>query len=269
MSKYDFKKVLREVQLIIGRYSPEILTGIGISGMFAAGILAVKATPKALRNIDDKRMKKADEDEKFIYGDRENSKLTKKEIITVTWKCYVPAALTSAMSTACLLGANSINTKRNAALATAYKLSETALTEYRQKVVETVGEKKEQAVRDSIAKDKVDKQQPTNESIIITGKGDILCLDSISGQYFKGDIDKMQRSVNNLNRKMLDEMYISLNDFYYEIGMRNTKLGDELGWNINNGFIELDLSSQLTEDRTPCLVIDYKLTPKYDYSNLH
>ena len=64
---------------------------------------------------------------------------------------------------------------------------------------------------------------------------------------------------------MLDEGYISLNDFYYEIALPETKLGDELGWHIDNGLVDLRFSSQLAEDGTPCLVIDYQIAPKYDY----
>ena len=59
-----------------------------------------------------------------------------------------------------------------------------------------------------------------------------------------------------------------LNDFYYEIGLDNIKLGDELGWNIDDGYIDLSFSSQLASDGTPCLVIDYKIAPRYDFRNL-
>lgn len=61
-------------------------------------------------------------------------------------------------------------------------------------------------------------------------------------------------------------MYVSLNDFYYKIGLDNTKIGDDLGWNIENGLIELHFSSQLAADGTPCLVMDYQVAPKYDYN---
>ena len=71
--------------------------------------------------------------------------------------------------------------------------------------------------------------------------------------------------MNKLNRDMLDEMFISLNDFYYEIGLSNTKLGDDLGWNVSEGLIDLKFSSQLTDDGTPCVVMDYSIAPKYDY----
>ena len=65
---------------------------------------------------------------------------------------------------------------------------------------------------------------------------------------------------------MRDEMYISLNEFYYEIGLNPISIGDDLGWNIDHGYIELSFSSQLTDDGNPCLVIDYQVTPRYEYN---
>ena len=67
---------------------------------------------------------------------------------------------------------------------------------------------------------------------------------------------------------MLGDMYVSLNDFYYELGLKGTDLGDQLGWNINRGFIDLRFSTQLSEDDTPCLVIDYAVPPRYDYQSM-
>jgi hypothetical protein len=60
-------------------------------------------------------------------------------------------------------------------------------------------------------------------------------------------------------------MYVSLNDFYYEIGLRSTAMGDDLGWNIDKGLIELGFSTQLSEDGSPCLVVDYQVAPMYNY----
>lgn len=77
----------------------------------------------------------------------------------------------------------------------------------------------------------------------------------------------MKKAENELNRRMRDEMYISLNDFYYEIGLNRTSIGDELGWNIDNGYIDLSFSSQLADDGTPCLVIEYCVEPRYDFRN--
>jgi predicted metal-dependent phosphotriesterase family hydrolase len=168
----------------------------------------------------------------------------------------------------CIIGASSVNTRRNAALATAYSLSESAFKEYREKVVENIGDKKEQTIKDAIAKEKIEKNPVQNTEVILTGKGETLCYDVVSGRYFKSDIDRLKKAENKLNRQMRDEMYISLNDFYYEIGLDNIKVGDNLGWNIDDGYIDLRFSSQLATDGTPCLVIDYGYGPRYDFRNL-
>lgn len=60
---------------------------------------------------------------------------------------------------------------------------------------------------------------------------------------------------------LYDKKYID-----YEIALPETKLGDELGWHVDNGLVDLRFSSQLAEDGTPCLVIDYQIAPKYDYT---
>lgn len=169
------------------------------------------------------------------------------------------------MSVACLIYASAENTKRNAVLATAYALSESALKEYRGKVIETVGEKKEQTIKDSIAKDKVDSNPVRHQEIIITQKGNTLCYDVISGRYFKSDINLLKKAENQLNRQLINDMYISLNDFYYEIGLDDIQLGEYLGWEINDGYIDICFSSQLASDGTPCLVLDYRVAPKYNY----
>ena len=90
----------------------------------------------------------------------------------------------------------------------------------------------------------------------------------ISGRYFKSDIETIKKAVNELNRRMLLDMYISLSEFYDEIGLEHIALSDELGWNIDDGLMEIDFSSQLADDGTPCVVIDYHLAPKYDFNKL-
>ena len=260
--KPNLSRIARDVRTVVSKHSPEILTGIGIAGMITTTVMAVRATPKALELIDEGKLERADNDENFIY---DSTPLPVKDVIKLTWRCYIPAAVTGCLSVSCLIGASSVNVRRNAALATAYTLSETALKEYRGKVVEVIGDKKEQAVRDAVAKDKIDQNPVTSREIIVTEKGNTLCYDVASGRYFKSDIDKLKKIENELNRQMRDDMYISLNEFYYEIGLNPTSIGDDLGWSIDNGYIDLNFSSQLTDDGTPCLVIDYQVAPKYDY----
>jgi hypothetical protein len=64
---------------------------------------------------------------------------------------------------------------------------------------------------------------------------------------------------------MRNEMTISLNEFYYEVGLEGVDAGDKLGWSIDTGYIELEYSSQLASDGTPCLVVSFYKPPRYDF----
>ena len=256
MGKVNLSSILKGVRSTMVQHSPEILTGIGIAGMIATTVMAVRATPKAIKLIE----------EKAYENDALACELTIQDKVKSCWKCYIPSVVTGISSVACLIGASSVNARRNAALAAAYTISDSALREYREKVVETIGEKKEQALKESIAKDKVDKDPVTTREVIITEKGNTLCYDGIFGRYFKSDIETIKRAVNKINRTIVTDMYVPLNDFYDEIGLSPTKIGYDLGWNIDDGEIDVEFSSQLADDGTPCLVIGYNVAPKYNYS---
>lgn len=269
MSKVNLSNIVKSVRVGAKKHSPEILTGLGIAGMVSTTVMAVTATPKALVLIEEEKRRQNHDilEEAKINGDdcKPITKLHPKDVVRVTWKCYIPAAATCAVSIFCLVGASSVNARRNAALATAYSLSESAIKEYRDKVIETIGEKKEKTVRDAVAKEKVEKNPVSNSEVIITEKGNTLCYDSLSGRYFKSDIDKIKQGLNEANKDLLNQSYLSLNDFYYCLGLSNADIGFYIGWNIAQGLIELDYSSQIAEDGNPCLVIDFVNRPKYDY----
>ena len=254
MGKTNLAIIARDIRKFASKRSPEILTGIGIAGMITTTILAVRATPKALELIEEKK------EEESI------DELSSFEVVKVAWKPYIPAMVTCVASTACLIGASSVNTKRNAALATAYKLSETALSEYRDKVVETIGEKKERIVRDKVAEERVKKNPVSKNEVIITGNGKTLCFDPISGRYFMCSIETIKKAENTLNKQMLHDIsgYVSLNEFYDELGLDHTSVGDDLGWNTDQ-LIDINFSSQLNDNGEPSVVLDYLVAPKYDY----
>ena len=254
MMKLDVKALSRSVTAFVKKRTPEILTGVGITGMITTTVLAVKATPKALMLIEERKL------------DLEVEKLPKLEIVKTVWPCYVPSVISGLASTACLIGASSVNMRRNAALAAAYALSETTLKEYQEGVIETIGEKRASEVRDEIAKKKVDSNPITNKEVVMTGQGETLCLEPLSGRYFRSDIEKVRAAVNNVNFMLLNDDYISLNDFYCELGLGETKMGEQLGWHIQGGKIDVHFSTHLAENGEPCLVIDLVNAPGYDYN---
>lgn len=253
MNKPNFANLLKNTRTVLVKHSPEILTGMGIAGMVMTTIFAVKATPKALKLIDDKKK------------EEHTDKLTPVETVKAAWTPYIPAAITGVTSIACIIGASSVNLRRNAALATAYTLSETALKEYKDKVIETIGEKKEKDIRDKIHKDHLDQKPITGSNVIFTDKGNTLCFDYHSGRYFKSDIDHIKRAVNELNRRLVGNGYVSLNDFYDELDLEHTKMGYDLGWELDDGNVEIEFSAQIANDETPCIVINYEVAPHHNF----
>lgn len=261
MSKQALVKFTKDVQASLARRSPEILMGIGIAGMITTTVLAVKATPKAVKLIDQRK------------DELEVDKLTPIDTVKTTWKCYVPAVITGVASVACLIGSNSVNSRRNAALATAYKLSESAFSDYRNSVVETIGEKKEKTVRDKVSEKQV-KENPVNKTeVIVTGRGQTLFFDPLSHRYFYSDMEKIKRAENRLNKDIICDPFesgVTVNDFYAEIGIPGTATGDSLGWKRANYLIDIYPSAQMAEEGTehegqPCIVLNHYNPPKYDF----
>ena len=241
------------------KHSPEILTGIGVTGMITTTVLAVKATPKALILIEEKRDK---------LGLAYDEKLPIIETVKVAWKPYIPAVSLGVASITCIIGASAVNYKRNAALATAYAISERTLLRYRDKVIETIGEKKEKDIREKIAQDSVNEQPVASSQVFITSAGDTLFKDSISERYFKSDAETIRKIVNKLNRDMNYQNYVSLDDLYSEIGLSSTKISSYIGWNLDDGHIEIEFIPVKTEDDKPCLMLDYTVAPRYEFDKL-
>jgi len=258
------------MQLIVKKFggtlsksSPTILTGLGVVGLFSTVYAAVDATPKALRILDDEHIRSANN---TLVGEPVKMPNT-LEKIQLTWKCYIPAAITALLTIGCIVGANRVNLKRNAALLSLYGLSEAALKEYQKKVIETIGKGKEREIRDDIHRDRITNNPVNTKEIIVTGKGESLCHDAWGGGYFYSDIEHIRQTLNKLSRDLMSENYITLNEVYSGLGLRDTKLGDLVGWHIDDGLIEPEFSSQLTAEGVPCLVLDYVVEPRLGYNN--
>lgn len=231
--------------------SPAILTGISVAGLISTTVMAVRATPKAYAILEDEG-----------YFDQQ---IGKKEAIQLTWRLYAPAVCMGALTIGCMIGASSISMRRYAALASLYSISETTLREYQEKVVETIGASKEQKVRDGLAKDKLLAASDMHgREVIMTGKGEVLCFETITGRYFTSSIETIRKAENDLNHALIGDMNVSLNEVFYALGLPGTKLGDDMGWTVEN-MVEFIFSSQLTDNGTPCLVLDYKRLPTTEY----
>lgn len=258
--KLDSIKTLgKSVMDALKTNSTTILTGMAVAGVISAVVMAVKATPKAIKLMEDDESDRA---EKLINPGEIKS--TPIDYIRVCWKVYLPSALMTGLSITCIVGAQAINLKRNAALMALYSTASTSLKEYKDKTIEMLGEKKEQAIHDAIDKDHIDENPVSSREIIETDYGEYLVYDTMSGRYFKHSIEGVRKVVNDLNAVIINNGYVTLNEFYYSLGLKNIKFGDEMGWNTSHP-IDVRFSTQQADNGKPCLVLDYTTGPMYGF----
>ncbi len=249
-----FRTMLRGIE----RESPAILTVLGSMGVITTVVMGIKATPKALLLLEEERLKRDPQGNKDIS-------FSKIDIIRVVWKCYVPTALMSGATIVCFVGAHSINLRRQAALASLYTISEASLKKYQAKVIEVIGENKERKIREGIIQDDLDQNPVSKSGIIVTGKGKTLFYDKWSGRYFESDMQTVRKIQNDLNYNFLGgrDMYLSLNDFYQELGLEPVDSGNDMGWSLDYGQLDLQFTTKLTDTDVPCIVLNYQIVPKH------
>lgn len=240
---------LRRLGLGISRNSGTILTILSSCGVVSTALLAVQAKPKADAALEDL------EDRYFP------EEPPKADVAKAIAKAYWPSFLSGGMTIGMIVGLNRSHEKKRAAIASLYTASEMALQEYQQKVRQAIGEKKELAVRDEIAKDHISANPPMNREIIITEKGNTKVMDDWTGRYFKSDIATIRETVNRVNAYIVANMWVTLNEVYYELGLPPVKQGNDVGWNIDHMLELAPFSSQIAPDGDPCLVMTFANRP--------
>lgn len=251
----NLKLLARQAKRLVRTNSPTILTGMACAGVVGTAVLAAKASVKADRAI-----------EKLEYTSE--TEPTVKDKVKTVWKYYIPAAACGAATIGCCIGSNSINKRRNAAIAGAYAITQAAANEFKDTAAEVLDKKTMEEIEGKVAKKKVDSCE--EEDIIHTGKGETLFLDSYSGRKFRSDLEYVRKVQNDLNAMILKEHYISLNEFYYALGIPQIRLAEDVGWSLYHEE-QIDLLFLTTIDdklREPCIVIDHHNRPQPGFSNL-
>lgn len=257
----DIKGMLVGTVHKLSKNSPAILTAFAVAGVATTAVLAVKATPRAIEILENEAKERRKEDPEF-----EREFFTPVEKVRLTWLCYAPAAAMGLATGACIIGVNSIQTRRNAALASVYSLTETALKEYQEKVVEHIGVKEERKVRDKVAESDVARNPVNYKEIFITGNGDMLCYDTLTGRYFQSNVEALKRAENLLNADIISNMYASQNDFFEAIGLPRIPYGEESGWKVGH-MVDLDFTAMMSEEDSPkpCLAVNHRNLPQPEY----
>lgn len=246
--------ILKTIKPFVVKHEPDILMYMGLAGIVGAVIMTVKSTVDAVDRLN------------ALKEELNKEKLPKKEVFKTVWKCYIPPLILATVSIPCIIAGNRVSNKRNAALAAAYTISETALQEYQDKTKEIVGEKKEQKIREETNKEMVEKAYKQHGTTLIAGNGENLFYDELSGRFFSSTWNRVLKSANELNAAAIGGRdTITLNEWYEAIGLDEVQLGEERGWSIYNdgarGLVKISLTSILTSENIPCAAIHYENRP--------
>lgn len=263
------KSSIRILKRRIDRNSPSIFAGLAIGGVFSTTLFAIRATKPAIELIEMEKKSRAEDFAERYKANPDDPSLNISNLLTpldyvrLTWKCYIPTIASGIITIVCIISSNKINLERNAALLGLYSISENTLKEYQRKVVEKIGEKKEEKIQDELYQDKLNANPLKGETVILTGKGEYLMYETFSGRYFRSDIEFLKKKVNEFNHTLLTEMYLPINDFFDDIGLEPVDSGRKVGWDVERGLMEIKFTAKITDNGEPCIVIGYKTEPKY------
>ena len=248
------KFLLKQTEKFAVDNAPTILTVIGAGGAIGTTFLAVKATFKASELIRKEQLRVEQ-----MTPDLDVKEIDTKAKIKVVWKEYIPTAGALVTTVTCVVCANRITTKRIAAMAAAYSISERAFGEYRDKVAEKFNPNKERQVRDELAQDRVDRNPPKESQIIFTGHGEVTCYDQPSGRYFKSTQETIRQIQNDINEQVIEDGEATLSDFYVALHLPPTPWSEELGWK-HGDLLNIQFSAVL-ENGQPVIAIDHFCKP--------
>ena len=250
----NIRPYLKQTRVFLSNNTPRILTGVAIGGVLSTVYLAVYSTPKAIKAIDAIKV--------------EEPTVTDK--IKATWKFYIPAALSGAGTIGCIIGAQTVNDRRQAALAGLYSISEKTLLEYKEEPLTALGDEGAAEVRKNVSQrtanpdysfaPKPDGTEPQTQ-VIVMDDSEQLCHDAWSGRYFKSSRNAIEKARNDANSLILIDGYITVNEFYDRLGLDYIDAGNIVGWDTDN-LIDFSIDAVVGPDMKPCLSIQHRVSPK-------
>ena len=241
--------LLSKSQTFLKRNSSTILTCVGAVGVVATTVTAVRATPKAMRLIEQGKEEKGAE-------------LTKFETVKMAGPAYIPTVVLGVSTIACIFGANILNHRNQASLMSAYALVDRSYKDYRAKVEELYGEEGTAQVKAAIAKDTYE------EGAYELEDGKRLYYDFYSERYFESTPAEVKRAEYELNRTLMMEDIAYLNEWYHHLDLEPLEHGLDWGWNTCANmdaywqtWIDFHHEKVVMDDGLECIIISFLQDP--------
>ena len=204
-----------KAKLFFLKNSPLILSIIASVGVVSTTVMAVKATPKVCKKLEEAKEDKGED-------------LTKFEIVKTAAPLYLPAVLCGTSTIACIISANALNKRKQMALASAYALMDHSYKEYRDKVIQAVGEEKEAEIRATALDDRSSRR---GDLIYKNKNGMSTFYEPYSDTYFKAEYSFVIESIYHFNRNFILRGESEINELFSILGIKEKDELWGLGWN--------------------------------------
>lgn len=237
LKNINFRAIPETVNAIakVGKqHAPTILTIVGITGFWAAGVMTAMEVPKVEEDIAQEASRRAEN------GLEPLDRLDKCKIIAEhMWR---PAAVAGA-STIAVAGANKINLSRLAGMTALYRSAKGELSAIQDRVLnkESDGLKKGdlEKARQQIHRTEYEKN-PVREGDRIheTGNGNTLFVETYSGARFHSSVTAVNTAITELNTRLQEDQYLALDEFYdmLDIDTRSRKCGKYAAFRLNGKY---------------------------------
>jgi len=256
----------KTISVQLSKHAPSILTGVGIGGFVTSIFMAVKESPKYFAEREAK---------KYPNDDFEDIKLSLKDELIIAGKHYWPVVVVGGISAGCILLSDRISLQRQAALAAACSISETALQNYKAKAIEVLGAKEE---HNQIGR-------AINEDYLQKNKEDILSdrnlypidmqiiLDKYSGTKFYMTVEDVRRIVNEFNARLIEDDVLPYAELWYMMqeeaaNKKNIFEPDSIfatGWRFEGQkkLITPEFDNHMV-DNQPVVIVSFRPNPESD-----
>ncbi len=259
----NLKAVVGHIVYTLKKFSPEILLGVGLTGVAGGTVLACMATLKADKIIAEANEKNSRIQDCVLL--RETSEvdytvadenLDRRVVLLTTIgkfiRLYGPSVTLMAVSIACILSSYRIIKTRNVALMAAYKLIEEAFSTYRRRVVAELGDEAdsrflygEQEIEPKVTRKFTDKEGNEHDLTLVgynlsgfarafeAEKPDQYGSWTGSTQWSKVheyNVSFLEAKERHFSNMLFVKGSVVMNDVYSELGFALTEAGRICGW---------------------------------------
>lgn len=261
------QRTLSRSALQLQKYSPQILTAVGIAGLVTAGVLAAKNTLKLESTLDTARERLEDVKSEEEHTQKDVNRAVAKNVVDLGKLYWVPVTLATGSVVAILVGHNILH-KRNLALVAAYKGLEQAFSEYRKRVIEEYGEEKDEkfryGVRDVVTVDEETGKKTKSQEVTVPNSDYIFSFgpenDNWNGKH-EHNLFFVTRFQNIFNDKLQAHGHVFLNEVLDALGIERTKAGAVTGWvwKAGSGDDFIDFGIKDWQDSNGYILLDFNV----------